>query len=70
MDLIIRNAQLPHAAPGELVDIGIDNGRIVAVQPQLVAEAETFDANGMLINSSENWPAPNIRRASASPIRP
>ena len=48
MDLIIRNAQLQQSAPGELVDIGVQNGRIVAVQPRLEAEGETFQANGML----------------------
>ncbi|MDE1183901.1 amidohydrolase family protein [Paraburkholderia sp.] len=55
MDLIIRRAVLPRsAAPAteftEPVDIGIDAGRIVAVQPRLAATAaEEIDAAGALV---------------------
>src|ERR1700754_1295094 len=53
MDLIIRRAMLPPgAAPQykEPVDIGIEAGRIVAVEPKLAASArEEIDAAGSLV---------------------
>jgi cytosine/creatinine deaminase len=48
MDLVIRNVQLADRAAGELVDVGIAAGRIVAVERELVADAEMFDAGGRL----------------------
>jgi cytosine deaminase len=48
MDLVIRNARLgggPSSAP---VDIGIDAGRIVAIEPRLAADGASFDAQGRL----------------------
>ena len=51
MDLIIRNARLTAAGPGDpLVDIGVDGGRIVAVQPKLQAEGPVHDAGGHLVS--------------------
>ncbi len=47
MDLIVRNVR-PAAAPAELVDIAVANGRIVAIGPNLAAEGETWDAGGRL----------------------
>ena len=49
MDLIVRNAQLPDRPLGVLVDVGVQNGSIVAVGPQIDAEAEVFDAGGKLV---------------------
>ncbi|MEM5343280.1 amidohydrolase family protein [Paraburkholderia azotifigens] len=52
MDLIIRRAALPRSAAQqrEPVDIGIESGRIVAVEPKLAASArEEIDANGALV---------------------
>jgi cytosine deaminase len=52
MDLIIRRAVLPRSAAQQrgLVDIGIESGRIVAVEPKLVASTrEEIDANGALV---------------------
>ena len=52
MDLIIRRAVLPRSAAHKhsLVDIGIESGRIVAVEPTLAASArEEIDANGALV---------------------
>ncbi|MEM5367658.1 amidohydrolase family protein [Paraburkholderia azotifigens] len=52
MDLIIRRAVLPRSAAQqrEPVDIGIESGRIVAVEPKLAASArEEIDANGALV---------------------
>ncbi|MBP0593101.1 amidohydrolase family protein [Paraburkholderia sp. LEh10] len=52
MDLIIRRAALPRSAaqPHGPVDIGIEHGRIVAVEPKLSAAArEEIDAHGSLV---------------------
>ncbi|SEI98909.1 amidohydrolase family protein [Paraburkholderia diazotrophica] len=52
MDLIIRRAVLPPSAaqPNVFVDIGIEGGRIAAVEPTLAATArEEIDANGSLV---------------------
>jgi len=48
MDLIIRNALLADRQSHELMDIGIADGRIVAIGPGLSAEAEIYDAKGRL----------------------
>src|SRR5947209_2175616 len=51
LDLIIRNARLGSAVPGApLVDIGIENGRIVAVQTGLKADGPVHDAAGKLVS--------------------
>ncbi|QJP14479.1 amidohydrolase family protein [Starkeya sp. ORNL1] len=48
MDLIVRNARLP--ADGErTVDIGIQHGRIVAIESTLAAEGEELDVRGRLV---------------------
>jgi cytosine deaminase len=47
MDLIIRNARLADRWH-ELTDIGIANGRIVAIEWDLSAEAEVYNAQGRL----------------------
>ncbi|HWT38381.1 MAG TPA: cytosine deaminase, partial [Paraburkholderia sp.] len=52
MDLIIRRAVLPRSAAQQRdpVDIGIESGRIVAVEPKLASSArEEIDANGALV---------------------
>jgi cytosine deaminase len=48
MDLIIRNARLADRRSDELTDIGIADGRIVAIEPRFTAEAEVYDAAGRL----------------------
>ncbi len=49
MDLIIRRANLPDGRTG--IDIGIEAGRIVAVEPSLAAEApQEIDATGRLVS--------------------
>jgi len=48
IDLIIRNARLADGSSVELLDIGISNGRIVAIERGLAAEAEIYDAKGRL----------------------
>jgi cytosine deaminase len=48
MDLIVRAAQLVERAPGELVDIGVEAGRIVAIEPKISADARIYEAAGHL----------------------
>src|ERR671919_172407 len=48
MDLIVRNARLADRPSGELIDIGVEQGRIVALEHALAAEAEVYDAKGCL----------------------
>src|SRR5215831_4846753 len=47
MDLIIRNARLADQWQ-EVTNIGIANGRIVAIERELAAEGEVYDAQGRL----------------------
>src|SRR5262245_14759963 len=49
MDLIVRNARIADDPSGRPVDIGVENGRIVAIEPRLAAEAASYDANGRLV---------------------
>ena len=53
-DLIIRNARLADAAPGQataaIVDIGVRDGRIAALAPRLAASGPEHDAAGMLVS--------------------
>jgi cytosine/creatinine deaminase len=48
MDLIVRNVRLADGSVGEAVDIGVADGKIVAIGRGLAAEAETYDAGGRL----------------------
>ncbi|HOV58759.1 MAG TPA: hypothetical protein PLN91_12855, partial [Rhodanobacteraceae bacterium] len=49
MDLILRHANLPDGRPD--VDIGIAEGRIAAVAPQLAASTrEEIDVRGRLVS--------------------
>ena len=48
MDLIIRNARLSDRPSGEPIDIGIAQGRIVAIERGIAADAEVYDAEGRL----------------------
>src|SRR5262249_27736410 len=50
MDLILKSAKLVDA-DRRTTDIGIENGRIVAIQPGLAAEGETIDLGGRLVAS-------------------
>src|SRR5271170_3560448 len=49
MDLILRNAR-PIGAEQQLTDIGIADGRIAAIAPDLAAEGETIDLGGRLVS--------------------
>jgi cytosine/creatinine deaminase len=53
VELIIRNARLADRPADELLDIGVENGRIVALERALAADAQSrdaqiYDANGCL----------------------
>jgi cytosine deaminase len=48
MDLIVSNVQLADQPPGRLLDIGVDGGKIVALEPRLAGDAAVFDAGGRL----------------------
>ena len=50
MDLILRRARLPEASPdAPPVDIGVQDGRIAAIAPDLAAEGPEYDAGGRLV---------------------
>jgi cytosine deaminase len=48
VDLVVRNARLADRPSGELFDIGVEKGRIVAIERGLAAQAEAYDAKGCL----------------------
>jgi cytosine deaminase len=48
VDLIIRNACLSDRPAGELFDIGVEKGRIAAIERGLAADAQVYDARGCL----------------------
>jgi cytosine/creatinine deaminase len=49
MDLIVRNARIADRPPDGLVDIGVENGCIAAIEPGLAAEGASYDADGRLV---------------------
>ena len=49
MDLIVRNARIADDPSRELFDIGVENGRVVAIGPGLGAEGAAYDAGGRLV---------------------
>jgi cytosine deaminase len=49
MDLILRNARLL-GTEQQIVDVGIENGRIAAIEPTLHASADVLDVGGRLVN--------------------
>ncbi|MBK6660624.1 MAG: amidohydrolase family protein [Proteobacteria bacterium] len=51
MDLILANACVDDAPGAPLLDIGIEDGRIVALVPQLRADARRFDVGGRLVTT-------------------
>jgi cytosine deaminase len=48
VDLIIRNARLSDCLSDGPLDIGVERGRIVAIERGLAADAEVYDARGYL----------------------
>jgi cytosine/adenosine deaminase-related metal-dependent hydrolase len=51
MDLILRNARLTSRPGQTLFDIGIEGGRIAAIEPTLQAEGQETDVQGRLVNA-------------------
>ncbi len=49
MDLILRNARVIGIYGGDPVDIGIDEGKIVAIETGLSAECESLDVDGRMV---------------------
>jgi cytosine/creatinine deaminase len=49
MDLIVRNARLSSGPGDPLVDIGVEGGRIAAIEPCLAADAQVFEAEGCIV---------------------
>jgi cytosine deaminase len=49
LDLIVRNARLATAPAGPPLDIGVRDGRVVALESGLAGEAGTYDAAGRLV---------------------
>jgi cytosine/creatinine deaminase len=47
-DYVIRNAHVPRAVNGGAVDIGFSKGKIAAIEPKLVADAPSYNAEGCL----------------------
>ena len=52
MDTILRNARITDAPDAPQVDIGIEGGRITAIQGGLEAEARVYDLDGSLVTPS------------------
>ncbi|MCY4558164.1 MAG: amidohydrolase family protein [Chloroflexi bacterium] len=50
MDTILRNACVDDRPNAPLVDIGIEQGCIAAIEPDLAADAETIDVGGRLVS--------------------
>ena len=48
MDLIVRNLRVAGRPPAEPVDVGVADGKIVAIELGLTGAAETYDAGGRL----------------------
>ena len=51
MDLILRNALVPDREIGTTVDIGIAQGRIAVIEPNLAADGKEIDVGGRLVSS-------------------
>ncbi len=49
MDIILRNTRIEDGADKPTVDVGIDKGRIAAIEPNLAAEGEEIDLEGRLV---------------------
>ena len=51
MDIILRNARIQEKGTEERVDIGIANGTIAAMEPELSADARVIDVDGALVTN-------------------
>ena len=48
LDFVIRNGRLPDVAGDRLIDIGFSKDRIAAIDPNIISEASSYDAEGCL----------------------
>ena len=48
LDFVIRNGRLPDAAGDRLIDTGFSKDRIAAIEPNIISEAPSYDAEGCL----------------------
>ena len=51
METILRNARVENNLSVATVDIGIDNGHIAVIEPNLVADALEIDLGGRLVTA-------------------
>ena len=51
MDLILRNARIAAQGATRSVDIGIEAGRIAAIEPRLAAEGRELELGGRFVSS-------------------
>ena len=49
VEVVLRRARISDSPDAPLVDIGIEDSRIVTIEPNLVAEATTYDLEGRLV---------------------
>ncbi len=49
MDVILKNARVADEPGAALVDVGIEGGRIAAIEADLAADGESFDVGGRLV---------------------
>ena len=49
MDTILRNTRIGDGVDKPMVDVGIDKGRIAAIEPDLAAVGDEFDVEGRLV---------------------
>ena len=49
METVLRRARISDNPDDPLVDIGVENGRIVAIEPSLPVEATVYDLEGCLV---------------------
>jgi cytosine deaminase len=61
VDLIVRNARLADRPFSEPLDIGVAEGKIVALKSGLAGPAETYDAAGRLVCAGQKPSARSAR---------
>ena len=49
MDTILRNASIASNMDSQLVDLGIADGKIEAIQTNLIADGQEFDLKGCMV---------------------
>ena len=49
MDAVLQRARITDSLDDPVVDIGIESGRIVAIEPRLAADAAAYDLEGRLV---------------------